>query len=124
MKAILTLTSLTHLGFCINSFIDSRDDFDLSYAEVHEAAETGCLLKHLAQRLSGRADLHLATSLEAERVAVIERVLRDAADVMYNREAKKATIQNSGLCLVMAIILEALQQNFAPLLSVPKTKLR
>jgi hypothetical protein len=124
MKEILTLTSLTHLGFWITSVIDSSDDFDLSYAEVHEAAEAGSLLKHLVQRLGNRVDLHSVTSFEVERVAVIERVLRDAADVMYNRHAKKASIRNSGLCLVMAIILEALQQNFAPLLSVPRSKIK
>ena len=66
-------------------------------------AELGRLLNHLAHRLRGRA----------ETVTAIENALRAAA-ALQGRELKKANIKNRGLCLVMAIILEALQQNFSP----------
>src|SRR3989442_1041576 len=116
----LTVTNLTHLGFHINAIVDSGEDLDLAYAEIHEAAELGRLLEHLANRLRGRADLYLLTSLEPEHVTAIEIALRDAAGALQGREMKKASIKNSGLSLVMAIILEALQQNFSPYPNEPE----
>ena len=118
----LTVTNLTHLAFHVNSIIDSEEDFDLSFSEIHEAAELGRLLEHLEKRFHGKADLYLLTSLEPNHVLAIEKALQDAADVLRGRERRKADVKNSGLCLLIAIILEALQQNFSPFRYQPESE--
>jgi len=107
-----SLTALTHLAFHINATLDACPDFELSYAEVHDNAEIGYLVEHLAKRLAGRADLYLLTSNHDQHIS-LERALGEAAQALRGRERKKANIEKSGLCLVMAIILEAIQQNYA-----------
>jgi hypothetical protein len=116
----LTVTNLTHLAFQINAIIDSEEDFDLSYREIYEATDLGRLLEHLDKQLDKRADLYLLTSLEPDHVLAIEKALQDAAEALRGRESRKARVKNSGLCLLMAIILEALQQNFVPHLNEPE----
>jgi len=107
-----SLTALTHLAFRINAVIDECPDFQFSYSEIHDAAEVGRLVDHLANRLRDKADLYLLTS-DPDTLTGLEVALRDAAEALYGREGRKANIQKSGLCLVMAIILEAIQQQHA-----------
>jgi hypothetical protein len=42
----------------------------------------------------------------------MERTLRDAAEAPHYRELRKAGVGENTLCLVIAIALEAIQQNF------------
>src|SRR5580765_758984 len=106
-----SLTALTHLAFHVNATIDACPDFDLSYAEIHEAAEVGRLVEHLEKRLRGHANLYLLTCIP-DKLTSLEIALREAAEALRGREPKKANISKSGLCLVMAIIIEAIQQQF------------
>src|ERR1051325_5450145 len=110
----LTVTNLTHLAFHINAVIDSGANVDLSYRDIYDATDIGCLLERLEKRLHDRADLSLLTSLEPDHILAIEKALQNAAAALRGREMKKAHVEKSGLCLLMAIILEALQQNFSP----------
>jgi hypothetical protein len=107
-----SLTALTHLAFHVNAAIDACPDFDLSYAEIHDAAEIGRLVEHLDKRLKGHADLYLLTCIP-EKLTSLEIALREGAEALRGRESKKAHVSKSGLCLVMAIILEAIQQQYA-----------
>jgi hypothetical protein len=108
----LTTTALTHLGFQINAALERSPALDLSFAEVHEAADACHLVEHLAKRLAGQADFYLLTS-DCEQLASLEAALRDAAEALRGQEGATAEIEKSGLCLVMAIVLEAIQQKFA-----------
>ena len=112
----LTPTALTHLGFQINAALERRPGLDLSFAEIHEAAEAGHLVEHLATRLAGQADLYLLTS-DREQLASLEAALRAAAETLRGDEADKADIEKSGLCLALAIVLEAIQQQFGTVAS-------
>ncbi|HEU0210171.1 MAG TPA: hypothetical protein VFQ78_14480 [Candidatus Udaeobacter sp.] len=47
-----------------------------------------------------------------EARADMERTLRDAAEAPHYRELRKAGVGENTLCLVIAIALEAIQQNF------------
>ena|SRR5947208_1992776 len=105
------LCSFTHLAFLINWTIDERPANDLSFAEIHAAARIGRLVDLLAGHFGHIADFSLLlgnpTNLEQ-----MEAALCDAASTLEGREAGKVCVSNSGLCLVMAIVLEAIQQQF------------
>src|SRR5437870_4724574 len=117
-----SLTALTHLAFHINAMLDACPGFNLSYAEIHEAAEIGRLVELLAKRLRGHVDLYLLTS-DPEQLTSLEIALGAAAEVLRGRERAKANISKSGLCLVMAIILEAIQQQYDVWPAPPRSSL-
>ena len=103
----MRLSSLTYLGFETTAVWDACPDFELSFAEVHEAAERGQLIALLRVRFGKHADLSLF-NLDAKELADTEAALRDAAGSLEGRERRKTGVENSGICLVMAIIFEAI----------------
>jgi hypothetical protein len=50
--------------------------------------------------------------MAAIELADTEAAIRDAAGALEGRERRKAGVSKSGICLVMAIIFEAIQQQF------------
>jgi hypothetical protein len=103
-------TAFTHLAFLINYIIGHRPaDFPLS--EVRAAARDGALINLLATRYGHIADfhylIHRPSSLEQTEAA-----LSDAANTLEWGESRRIGVSRSGLCLAMAIVLEATQQQF------------
>jgi hypothetical protein len=43
----------------------------------------------------------------------MERALENAAEALRGREIRKTGVGENALCLVIALVLEAIQQNFA-----------
>jgi len=112
-KTMKNLPSFTHLAFLINWTIDERPATDLSFAEIHAAAGRGRLVDLLAGHFGHIADFSLLLGNPAN-LEQIEAALCDAASALEGREAGKVCVSNSGLCLAMAIVLEAIQQQFHP----------
>lgn len=111
----MRLSSLTYLGFEVNAVCDACPDFEFTLERIHRAAREKNVVSSLAERFGELADLSLLLSNPKE-LAEIEKALSDAASALEGRESRKVGIKNSGLCLVMALILEAIQQQFCPLL--------
>ena len=109
----MKLIPLTHLGFLVNWIIDERPANDLSFHEIHDAARAGDLIGLLIRRFGHVADFSLLQS-DPSLLEQMEAALCDAASPFEGREAGKACVENSGLCLVMAIVLEAIQQQCNP----------
>ena len=107
----MRLSSLTYLGFETTAVWDSCPDFELSFREVHDAAQRGQLVAVLRKRFGDAADLSLF-DMDAKELADTEAALREAASALEGRERRKTGVSNSGICLVMAIIFEAIQQQF------------
>lgn len=110
----MRLSSLTTLGLEINAVWDSCPDQELNFAEIHTAADEATLVALLAKRFEGLIDLSLLMDKPIE-LREVESALRDAAVALKDREGRKVGVKNSGLCLFMAIIFEAIQQQFCPL---------
>ena len=110
----MRLSSLTYLGLESNAVHDERPDLNLSFQEIHDAADRKELVQHLALRFGDSADLSLLTSLpdNQNELAEVNQALHDAASALYGRERKKVGVTKNGLCLVHALILEAIQQQF------------
>lgn len=107
----MRLSSLTYLGFETTAVWDSCPDIELSFDEVHTAAEKGALVKLLTTRFGDAIDLSLF-ELDKKELADTEAALSQAAAGLCGRERRKTGVSESGICLVMAIILEAIQEQF------------
>jgi len=107
----MRLSSLTLIGFETAAVWDTCPDFELSFAEVHDAAQRGGLVALLRERFGEHADFSLF-DLDAKELADTEAAFRDAASALEGRERRKTGVSSSGICLVMVIIFEALQQQF------------
>ena len=111
-----SLTALTHLAFQINAVQDECPGLDLPFAAIHAAADLGLLVPYLAKRLAGHADLFLVTS-DPEKLAWLDAALRDTAADYTDRDISAKRRNGSGLCLVMAIILDTIQREYGPSLN-------
>lgn len=107
----MQLSSLTLIGFETTAILDGCPDFDLSFQQVHEAAQRRKLVPLLQERFGEDADLSLLV-MNPRELADTEQALSLAAEVLQGRESRKTGVANSGLCLVLAIVFEALQQQF------------
>ena len=102
------LSSITFLGFQVNAAIDAGLADKFSFDDVYKGLERGTLLRDLSNKVPGEFDLELlnATGETAKLLAV----LNDAAEALRGRERRKTGVENSGLALLQAIVLEAIQQ--------------
>ena len=107
----MKLSSFTCLGFEANSVLDSCPKFKLSFAEVHDSAERGMLVEDLAERFGDKADFSLILSDEDE-LTDVDLALSDAVTALDRHEITKADVSKSGFCLVIALVLEAIQEQF------------
>jgi len=106
----MKLTSLTHLAFLTNRIIDAEPDTDPSFREIFVAACDGELIKLLASSYGHLADFSLLLS-EPSLLEQMEAAIRDAGSA-FDSHGDKPTGPHSGLCLVMDIVIEAIQQQF------------
>jgi hypothetical protein len=95
----------------VNHVINSVPDADLSFDEIFQAGADRRLLALLAHRYGHLADFTFATHSNAANLEEMEAALRDAASAFQGR-AGKPIGPLSGVCLVMDIILESIQQQF------------
>lgn len=135
----MRITSFTHLALLVNWIMDEQPPTrkdprrpsvwlprinlpqdarstpveDLSFPEVHRAARDGDLIGLLQRRFGHIADfsLLLPSGDNLAKLEQMEAALSRAAELFEGREYK-ACVGKSGLCLVMAIVLEAIQQQF------------
>ena len=110
----MRLSSFTALGFEVNAVLEACPKFKFSVAEVRDSAQRGMLVEELAARFGDKADLSLLLADERE-VVDVDLALSDASDSLHGREGKKAGVSKNGLCLAMALILEAIQEQFGGL---------
>ena len=122
----MKLSSYTCLAFLVNRVINANPATDLSFGEIWDATDEGRLINLLAKRYSHLAEFTFITHPGLANLEQMEAALRDAAAAYQGRITQhapdhspnqKSKIKNrkcSGLCLVMDIILEAIQRQFCP----------
>jgi len=103
------LSALTFLGFYVNSAIASGHGKALSFSEIYNSVQKGTLLQDIERKIPGEFDFSLFKPGSAETLA-INRALADASAGFEGRERRKAGIESSGLHILMACILEAIQR--------------
>jgi len=95
---------LTSLALSLNRCIDRRRYDDISVLEVKQHIEDGLIFTFLIDRLGNDLDLGLLDHAKLEKVADAWLNLEDMID-----ERQKFGIQNKGLCLLVAYLVEMMQ---------------
>lgn len=103
------LSSLGFVGFYVNSAIASGYGDTISFDEIYDNLEEGTLLEYLNEKIPGEFDFSLFTPGEEQCVA-LNHVLNEIAGGLQGRERRKVGIETSGLHLLLAFILEAMQK--------------
>ena len=114
MREKIFLSFLVMLGFQVNAAIESRLDDPLTFDDIHRGLDDGDLFERIEEKLPKTLDLspyalENADDFAGYREAMLA-ALADAAGGMEGRESRKYGVKKSGLSLLMAYILEAIQQ--------------
>lgn len=105
------LSTLAFVGFAVNSAIEGGHGDDLSFAAIYQGIESGTLLDDIDQKLPGVCDFSLFPAGGEQSVA-LHQVLSLIADGLRGRERRKLGIEKSGLHLLLAFVLEAMQNQY------------
>ncbi|MDD2762326.1 MAG: hypothetical protein PHH11_18760 [Methylomonas sp.] len=103
------LTTLTFLGFYINAAIDHGKGSEISFEDIYQGLENETLFQDLERKLPNSFDFSLFPA-GSEKEKELIAALQQAAGGLEGREGRKVGVENSGLSLLMAFILEAIQQ--------------
>ncbi len=106
----MRLSQLTSIGWCANMMLDRREQAPFTFDEIYAAADRGALVD-LLLKIDDSGIIEI-TARDPEARAATERALRDAAEALRGREIRKTGVGDNPLCMVMALVLEAIQQNF------------
>jgi len=100
----MRITNLSFLAFYLNSAIDTGKYTDITYREVADNIKNGAIFSFLRKRLNGDIDLSIFDQ-EKERELIDEwQSLLNAVDAR-----RKFGVENNGLCLLVAYLLEGIQ---------------
>lgn len=110
------LSMLSFLGFQVNAAIEKGHGNKISFDDVYKGLKERNLFELLDDKLPGVLDIGLFLERNEEpslkqRDGLLN-ALSDAASGMEGRERRKYGVQSSGLSLLMAYILEAVQQEY------------
>ena len=105
------LSTLSFIGFYVNSAIANGHIDKISFDEIYNELEKGNLLDYLNKKIPGQFDFSLFPPGSDKSIA-FHNVINNVAGGLQGRERRKVGIENDshGLSLLMAFILEAMQQ--------------
>ncbi len=103
--SIVRITNLTFLAFYLNSAIDTGNYVDVTYQEVADKINDGSIFSYLRTRLGNDIDLSIFPP-EKQRELVDE--WQNILNAVSAR--RKFGIENNGLCLLVAYLLEGIQR--------------
>lgn len=109
MENKLLLSELTFFGFNINFALDDGKGQDISFEDIYSGLESGRLLRNLVEKYPDTFNL-IHFDPEGDKEGELLRVLNNVAGGVEGRERKKTGVEHSGLNLLMAFVLEAIQQ--------------
>lgn len=103
------LSTWTFIGFYTIAAIDRGHAGSVSFEQVYAGIEKGTLLQDLKAMLPGEFDFSMFPPGSDKEREIIE-VLQEVAGGLEGRERRKTGVEKSGLALLIAFILEAIQQ--------------
>ena len=103
------LSSLTFVGFYVTAALDHGKGSKVSFEEIYDGLERGTLLQDLNEKVPNTFDFSLFPPGSDEEKGIVA-VLQLASEGFRGRERRKSGVENSGLALLMACILEAIQR--------------
>ena len=106
----MKLSQLTAVAWCANMRLDRREAAPFNFDEVYDAARRNDLVP-LLLKIDDSGIIELWAN-EPRARAEMENALANAAAALEGRELRKTGIGDNPLCLVIALALEAIQQQF------------
>lgn len=107
----MRLSQLTSIIWCANSLLDENRKEPFTIGELEMAGRSGKLVDLLLRIDDGNGSIAFAAQTE-ENWIWMETVLGDAFSAFEDRFSRKAGVSHNPLCFVVAIALEAIQQQF------------
>lgn len=104
----MKLSTLTTVGWCANKMLDRGGQTPFTVDDIYSAADRGILVD-LLLKIDDSGIIALWASDPRMR-ADAEQAFDDAAEALREREIRKTGIGDNALCLVMGLVLEAIQQ--------------
>jgi len=113
MKTDLWRSVLANVGFNLNAAMERGHLGEFGFSEVYDAIEQGTIVRFLAERLGQDVDLSLLMDpRDRTQHDAFAEVMRLVAPAFQGRERRKLFLERSGVCLMMGLVLEALQQGY------------
>lgn len=105
------LSSLVHLAINVNAAVESGLGSDFSFRDLHGGIQRKTLFDDLERRYPEEFDLSIFQA-DAEQSAGTLEALGTASGGALDRERRKLGVEKNGLSLLLALILEAVQQGY------------
>ena len=106
----MNLSQLTSIGWFANMMLDRREQAPFTFDDIYAAADSGALVD-LFLKIDDAGVIE-SWAREPKYRTETESALADATEALRGREIRKAGVGENPLCMVIAIVLEAIQQNF------------
>jgi hypothetical protein len=104
----MKLSTLTTVAWCANMMLDRREPAPFTFDDIFAGADNGGLVDLLLKiDHSGMIELWASNPKMHDEA---ERALSDAAEALREREISKTGIKDNALCMVIGLVLEAIQQ--------------
>lgn len=104
------LSSLTFFGFYLTAALDAGKGNAFTFEQVYSGIANETLLDDLDRALPGSFDFSLFRADQQQRDGLFA-ALRQSADGFEGRERRKTGVEQSGVALLLAFILEAVQSH-------------
>lgn len=108
----MRLSMLTSIAFCANIAIDQRKSTPFNFDDLYSAADKSELVDLLQKTIDDSGVIEL-WSRQIDDKRSVENALNSATEALRGRELRKVGVGDNPLCMVIAIVLEAIQQNFS-----------
>ena len=107
----MRLSMLTSIGFCATMALDQRRAAPFNFEDIYRASDERKLVDLLRGTIDDSGIIALWANTPKDKESV-ETALNDAAEALRGRELRKVGVGDNPLCMVIAIIMEAIQQNY------------
>ena len=105
----MTLSNFIGILWATNAAVDARTPAPFTFEDLFESADQKQLLEFLSSK--DREGFILAAK-QADKGGELEEALHYAAGALEGQELKKGAVGCNPWCMVTAIVLEAIAQNF------------
>lgn len=108
----MQLSQITSIGWCANMMLDRKEYPAFSFKDIFTAADERRLVALLQEHTDDSGIIEL-WARDPSAAAEVETALGNATEALRDRELRKAGVGEDPLCMIIAIVLEAIQQNFS-----------
>jgi hypothetical protein len=109
----MKISTITSVGWCATILLDQRRAAPFSFDDIYRAADNQSLVELFLKmdQIEGTGIIELSVQSPVARQEM-EEVFSNAVEALRGREIRKTGVGDNPLCMVLALVLEATQQNW------------